>query len=87
MCFSCLKAFANPEDIRPEKRESSQRNTSDPDVDRVRRNHFLKDIENIVPFVSIGFCYIAGNPDLLVALWHFLLRTPLPYICLPSKIG
>ncbi|UJR07522.1 hypothetical protein I4U23_011810 [Adineta vaga] len=64
------KAFANPEDIRPSKGKTIQPNTSDPDVERVRRNH-LNDIENIIPFVLIGFCYIACNPDVTTALWHF----------------
>ncbi len=44
--------------------------TTDPDVERIRRNH-LNDIENIVPFVLIGFFYVATNPDRDVAIWHF----------------
>jgi glutathione S-transferase len=44
--------------------------TSDPDVERVRRNH-LNDIENIVPFVLVGLFYVGTNPDRDVALWHF----------------
>ncbi|CAF1416926.1 unnamed protein product [Adineta steineri] len=63
-------AFANPEDIEPEKRKTIQATTSDSDVERVRRNH-LNDIENIIPFVLIGFCYIACNPNATLALWHF----------------
>ncbi|CAF1272265.1 unnamed protein product [Adineta steineri] len=38
------KAFANPEDIKPGKEKKIQPTTSDPDVERVRRNH-LNDIE------------------------------------------
>ena len=64
------QAFANPEDIPRANRKTAQPNTSDPDVERVRRNH-LNDIENVIPFVLIGFCYIAINPALTVALWHF----------------
>ncbi|CAF1223817.1 unnamed protein product [Adineta steineri] len=64
------KAFANPEDIKPGKEKKIQPTTSDPDVERVRRNH-LNDIENVIPFVLIGFCYIACNPDPNIALWHF----------------
>ncbi|CAF0863042.1 unnamed protein product [Adineta steineri] len=63
-------AFANPEDIEPEKRKTIQATTSDSDVERVRRNH-LNDIENIIPFVLTGFCYIACNPNATLALWHF----------------
>ena len=43
---------------------------SDPDIERVRRNH-LNDIENIVPFAVIGFFYVAMNPNARTALWHF----------------
>ena len=49
-----------------------QPNTSDPDVERVRRNH-LNDLENIVPFVLIGFGYVSCGPSLFLALWHFRL--------------
>ncbi|CAF4060648.1 unnamed protein product [Adineta steineri] len=60
-------AFANPEDIPLDERKTTR---PDPDVERIRRNH-LNDIENIVPFVLIGFCYIACNPNATLALWHF----------------
>ncbi|CAF0863362.1 unnamed protein product [Adineta steineri] len=63
-------AFANPEDIPLDERKTIQTTTADPDVERIRRNH-LNDIENIVPFVLIGFCYIACNPNATLALWHF----------------
>lgn len=43
---------------------------SDPDVERVRRNH-LNDIENIIPFVLVGFFYVSTDPDRDTALWHF----------------
>ncbi|CAF3717747.1 unnamed protein product [Rotaria sp. Silwood1] len=65
-------AFVNPEDIDTRKIKNLVPTTSDPDVERVRRNH-LNDIENIIPFVLIGFCYIACNPDPNMALWHFRL--------------
>ncbi|CAF2052493.1 unnamed protein product [Rotaria magnacalcarata] len=63
-------AFVNPEDIIPKKGKTVLPTTSDPDVERVRRNH-LNDIENIIPFVLIGLCYAACNPDSNVSLWHF----------------
>ena len=38
------------------------------------RNH-LNDIENIIPFVLIGFFYVHTNPSTAAALWHFRLFT------------
>ena len=70
MEFLYLKAFANPEDLQLGKRKGLQPNFSDPDVERVRRNH-LNDIENIVPFVLIGLAFVACNPSAANALWHF----------------
>jgi len=60
------KAFANPEDAGP----SGLKVKTDENVERVRRNH-LNDLENIVPFVLLGFCYVAIDPTLNSALWHF----------------
>ncbi|CAF1269280.1 unnamed protein product [Rotaria sordida] len=65
-------AFANPEDVVTSKIKNLVPTTTDPDVERVRRNH-LNDIENIIPFLLIGFCYIPCNPDPNIALWHFRL--------------
>lgn len=66
-------AFANPEDVasfykgkHPEKKPIF----NDPDVERVRRNH-LNDLENIPPFIFIGFLYTLTSPSPLIALWHF----------------
>ncbi|CAF1260448.1 unnamed protein product [Rotaria sordida] len=66
------QAFANPEDVVTSKIKNLVPTTTDPDVERVRRNH-LNDIENIIPFLLIGFCYIPCNPDPNIALWHFRL--------------
>jgi len=63
------EAFANPEDLSYAKNKSAVVST-DPDVERIRRNH-LNDIENIVPFVLVGFLYVGTNPDRDLALWHF----------------
>ncbi|CAF0989569.1 unnamed protein product [Adineta steineri] len=63
-------AFANPEDLTLARHHSSVVTTNDPDVERVRRNH-LNDIENIVPFVLVGFFYVATNPNRDIAYWHF----------------
>jgi len=62
--------FANPEDVPASARKTLKVTTSDSIVERVRRNH-LNDIENVVPFVLIGFFYIGCNPSLNIALWHF----------------
>ncbi|CAF1122529.1 unnamed protein product [Adineta ricciae] len=63
-------AFANPEDLKLARHQSTVVTLDDPDVERLRRNH-LNDIENIVPFVLVGFFYIATNPHRDVAYWHF----------------
>ncbi|CAF1030032.1 unnamed protein product [Didymodactylos carnosus] len=62
-------AFANNEDLALGGPKATL-TLADPDVERVRRNH-LNDLENIVPFVLVGFFYVATNPDSNVALWHF----------------
>ncbi|UJR31496.1 hypothetical protein I4U23_018985 [Adineta vaga] len=63
-------AFANPEDLRLARHHSTIVTLNDDDVERLRRNH-LNDIENIVPFVLIGFFYVATNPNRDIAYWHF----------------
>ncbi|CAF1145075.1 unnamed protein product [Adineta ricciae] len=63
-------AFANPEDLKLARHQSAVVTLDDPDVERLRRNH-LNDIENIVPFVLVGFFYVATNPHHDVAYWHF----------------
>ena len=65
-----MQVFANPEDLVLAKNKSAVVTTSDPDVERIRRNH-LNDLENIVPFVLVGLLYVGTNPDRDVALWHF----------------
>jgi len=53
------KAFANPEDLPDSKLKVK---TDDPDVERVRRAH-QNDLENILPFLFVGFLYCFTNPD------------------------
>nr|QST14970.1 mGST1 protein [Diaphanosoma celebensis] len=55
------KAFANPEDGKVK---------TDDDVERVRRAH-LNDLENILPFLVLGFLYVATNPSPTTALLAF----------------
>ncbi|KAM8883536.1 microsomal glutathione S-transferase 1-like [Synchiropus picturatus] len=67
------KAFANEEDvaIRGKSEEEKKRMLrTNPDVERVRRCH-LNDMENIIPFVFIGFFYSLTGPELSTALLHF----------------
>ncbi|NWH79241.1 MGST1 transferase, partial [Piaya cayana] len=66
------KAFANPEDTASFGKGDSAKKylRTDPDVERVRRGH-LNDLENIVPFLGIGFLYALSGPDLYTALLHF----------------
>jgi len=53
------KIFANPEDISSLK--GAKVLFTDPDVERVRRAH-LNDLENILPFLLIGFLYCFTSP-------------------------
>lgn len=62
-------------------------------VERARNNH-LNDMENIIPFVLIGFFYIGTRPKFEYALWHFrifflsrLLHTIAYQVCLSCLIG
>jgi glutathione S-transferase len=61
-------AFANPEDLKLGSKKGVVLN--DPDVERVRRNH-LNDLENIPAFLFLGFLYVATQPSVAAALWHF----------------
>ncbi|XP_055547858.1 microsomal glutathione S-transferase 1-like [Wyeomyia smithii] len=58
------KAFANPEDTKG--LPGSKVNLADPDVERVRRAH-LNDLENILPYLAIGFLYMLTNPPVFLA--------------------
>ncbi|XP_008824152.1 prostaglandin E synthase [Nannospalax galili] len=64
------KAFANPEDAL--KRGGLQYYRSDPDVERCLRVH-RNDMENIYPFLFLGFVYSLLGPNLSVAWIHFLV--------------
>lgn len=52
---------------------SNNGNTTGNKNDRVERaqNNHLNDLENIIPFVLIGFFYIGTRPKFDHALWHF----------------
>uniref|UniRef100_A0A803TRV7 Microsomal glutathione S-transferase 1 n=1 Tax=Anolis carolinensis TaxID=28377 RepID=A0A803TRV7_ANOCA len=66
------KAFANPEDaVGFGKGDNAKKFLrTDPDVERVRRIH-LNDLENIVPFLFIGFFYSFSGVSLSTALLHY----------------
>lgn len=63
--------FSTPEDIDPKQAKDGAKPVFDDErVERKRRNH-LNDMENIFPFFLLGLAYIACNPALETALWHF----------------
>ncbi|KAL1785771.1 prostaglandin E synthase [Sigmodon hispidus] len=64
------KAFANPEDAL--RHGGLQFYRSDPDVERCLRAH-RNDMENIYPFLFLGFIYSFLGPEPLIAWIHFLV--------------
>ncbi|KAM9468319.1 microsomal glutathione S-transferase 1.2 [Clarias gariepinus] len=82
MCMSLVtayfritrKAFANIEDTYMGKTSEEKKKMLrvNEDVERVRRCH-QNDIENIIPFVLVGFLYTLTGPELSTALLLFRL--------------
>lgn len=68
------KVFANEEDCAMTPKKDLKPNFGDADVERVRRAH-LNDLENIVPFLILGFLYVFTNPDPFHAALHFRIFT------------
>ncbi|XP_066221665.1 prostaglandin E synthase [Saccopteryx leptura] len=64
------KAFANPEDAL--RHGGLQYYRSDEDVERCLRAH-RNDMENIYPFLFLGFVYSLLEPSPFVARMHFLV--------------
>jgi len=62
--------FANTEDAKWRPDGKKKVSLDNENVERVRRNH-LNDLENIPAFLLLGLLYVAINPSLNVALWHF----------------
>ncbi|XP_004536925.2 prostaglandin E synthase [Ceratitis capitata] len=58
------QAFINPEDILDKR---IQVKYNEPDVERARRAH-RNDLENIPPFLVIGFLYVLINPNPKLAI-------------------
>ncbi|XP_045184457.2 microsomal glutathione S-transferase 1-like [Mercenaria mercenaria] len=63
------KVFISPEDYGSKGPKTL---TTDPDIERARRCH-LNDLENVLPFVLIGFFYVLTGPDVGSATLHFRL--------------
>jgi uncharacterized MAPEG superfamily protein len=66
------KVYATPEDYQFFGQEPVE--TADEQIERSRRAH-LNDLENILPFLAIGFLYALTGPSYTVAWWLFVLFT------------
>jgi glutathione S-transferase len=63
------RVFATPEDYALQG--MTPRAERDEDIERVRRAH-LNDLENVLPFLAIGFLYALTGPSLLAARIYFI---------------
>ncbi|XP_055844714.1 microsomal glutathione S-transferase 1-like isoform X1 [Episyrphus balteatus] len=63
-----FKVFISPEDEAFTRKELVQPN--DPHVDRVRRAH-RNDMENILPFLTMGLLFVCVDPSPTLAMWLF----------------
>uniref|UniRef100_A0AAG5DIY2 Microsomal glutathione S-transferase 1 n=1 Tax=Anopheles atroparvus TaxID=41427 RepID=A0AAG5DIY2_ANOAO len=61
------KVFANEEDLASAKKKDAVPKFDDPDVERVRRAH-RNDLENILPFFTMGLLYMLTNPEPFIAI-------------------
>ena len=66
------RVFASPEDYRFFGAEPAAK--QDEQIERIRRAH-RNDLENILPFLVIGFLYALTGPSYTVAWWLFVLFT------------
>jgi uncharacterized MAPEG superfamily protein len=66
------RVYATPEDYRFFGQE--QVVTRDEQIERVRRAH-QNDLENILPFLAVGFLYALSGPSYGVAWWLFVSFT------------
>jgi len=66
------RVFASPEDYRFFGAEPAGK--PDEQIERIRRAH-RNDLENILPFLVIGFLYVLTGPSYAVAWWLFVLFT------------
>ncbi|XP_014663118.1 PREDICTED: microsomal glutathione S-transferase 1-like [Priapulus caudatus] len=63
-------AFSSAEDCKSDPSGKLKPILNDEDVERVKRVH-MNDLENIVPFVLLGFLYVGTAPCVVLATWHF----------------
>jgi prostaglandin-E synthase 1 len=68
------KAFLNPEDARVLDPDASVVNVEDPEVERGLRAH-RNDLESTLPFLAIGWVYLALDPSAGLASGLFLVFT------------
>lgn len=66
------RVYATPEDYRFFGQEAVI--ARDEQIERVRRAH-QNDLENILPFLAIGFLYALSGPSYAVAWWLFVAFT------------
>lgn len=66
------KVYATPEDYRFFGLDPVSRR--DEDIERVRRSH-QNDLENVLPFLGIGFLYALSGPSYTMAAVLFILFT------------
>jgi glutathione S-transferase len=66
------RVYATPEDYRFFGQDPTV--TRDEQIERVRRAH-QNDLENILPFLGIGFVYALSGPSYSAAWWLFVLFT------------
>jgi glutathione S-transferase len=66
------RVYATPEDYHFFGQEPVV--TRDEQIERVRRAH-QNDLENILPFLGIGFLYALSGPSYTAAWWLFVLFT------------
>lgn len=66
------QVFATPEDYRFVGKEPAVQR--DETIERIRRAH-LNDVENILPFLAIGFLYVLSAPSPTWAWWLMVLFT------------
>eukprot|EP00112_Aurelia_sp_Birch-Aquarium-sp1_P005690 Seg1646.10 transcript_id=Seg1646.10/GoldUCD/mRNA.D3Y31 product="hypothetical protein" protein_id=Seg1646.10/GoldUCD/D3Y31 len=72
------KALAAPEDYVGEFKGHKIPDKPDPDVERVRNAH-RNDLENILPFLILGFLFVMTDPNVVLAKWFFRIFTILRF--------
>jgi len=70
------KTFASPEDIKGKEGATTVAND---EVERVKRSH-QNDLENVIPFVFLGFIYISTGPAFATAKMVFRIFTVTRYL-------